>query len=181
MSLFHRSRTRHSVHGGRGGFTLVEMLVVMTIFVLLLASVALAIGSLFRAQGSLQDELVQANAISRLGAQLRADAHQALSAEVAEVDALITVQLELPAETTVNYVTQPQRIIRTVSHDGTVVHREVFKLLEGTTAGWEVSGDSPSFVTLTTSYRSPELRAGVALPRVHQIEASLGLHVGGLQ
>ena len=66
----------------RDGFTLIEMLIVITIFVFLLASAAMAIGTLFRAQGDLQDELIEANTASRLASQLRCDAHLANSAEL---------------------------------------------------------------------------------------------------
>ncbi len=164
----------------RRGFTLVEMLVVVTVFAFLLASVALAIGTLFRAQGELQDELAQASNASRLAAQLRADAHRASTAEVVQEGETTNVRLTLPSAT-INYATHPRRIIRTETQGDTETHREVFRLLEGTTTRWEVSAESPAFVTLTTSYRSPQLREGVALPREHRVEASIGLHAGGVK
>jgi len=162
----------------RGGFTLVEMLVVITVFVFLLASVALAIGTLFRAQGELQDELAQANIASRLAAHLRADAHLASSAEVVQEGDTTNVRLSLP-NAEINYATHPRRIIRTVTQGESEAHRDVFSLLEGTTTHWEISAQTPAFITLTTSYRSPELREGVARAREHRVEASIGLHAGG--
>ncbi len=161
----------------RRGFTLVEMLVVVTVFAFLLASVALAIGTLFRAQGELQNELAQASTASRLAAQLRADAHLASAAEVVQEGETTNVRLTLPSAT-INYATHPRRIIRTETQGDTETHREVFRLSEGTTTRWEIS---PAFVTLTTSYRSPQLREGVALPREHRVEASIGLHAGGVK
>lgn len=164
----------------RGGFTLVEMLVVVTVFAFLLASVALALGTLFRAQGELQDELAQASIASRLAAQLRADAHLASSAEVVQEGDTTSVLLVLP-DATISYATHPRRIIRTVTQGETETHHEVFSLLEGTTAHWVISSEPPAFITLTTSYRSPALREGVALPREHRVEASIGLHAGDLK
>jgi hypothetical protein len=82
---------------------------------------------------------------------------------------------------TINYATHPRRIIRTVTQGETEAHREVFSLLEGTATRWEISADTPAFITLTISYRSPELREGVARPREHRIETSIGLHAGGVQ
>ncbi len=164
----------------RRGFTLVEMLVVVTVFAFLLASVALAIGTLFRAQGELQNELAQAGTASRLAAQLRADAHLASAAEVVQEGDTTNVRLTF-SDAAINYATHPRRIIRTVTQGETETHREVFSLLEGTTTRWEISSESPAFITLTTSYRSPQLREGVALPREHRVEASIGLHAGGVK
>lgn len=161
------------------GFTLVELLVVMTIFLFLLSSVALSLGTLFRAQGNLQDELVEANAMSRLSEQFRADAHRATAAIVTNDDEAKTLQLTLPESTSVTYRLQSQQIVRTAYEGESVLHRDVFKLLEGTTSGCAVTASSPSFVTLTTSFVPPELTSEVAKPRVHKIEASIGLHAGG--
>ena len=164
----------------RRGFTLVEMLVVTTVFAFLLASVALAIGTLFRAQGELQDELARANIASRLAAQLRADAHLATSAEIVREGDTTNLRLLSPAAR-INYATHPRRIIRTVTQGETEAHREVFSLLEGTTTTWELSSQTPAFITLTIAYRSPELREGVARPREQRVETSIGLHAGGVK
>jgi hypothetical protein len=59
------------------------------------------------------------------------------------------------------------------------VHREVFSLLEGTTTDWALSAEQPAFLTLTTSFVSPALRASVARPREYRIETSIGLNAGG--
>lgn len=172
------SSCRRDVH--RGGFTLIEMLTTITIFSFLLASAAVAIGTLFRTQGELQDELIAANTSSRLAAQLRADAHLANSAEVTREGDSTNVRLLLP-NADIHYVTQPRRIIRTVTQGDTEAHREVFSLLEGTTADWELSTEQPAFITLTTSFVSPALRESVARPREHRIETSIGLHTGGVR
>lgn len=161
----------------RGGFTLIEMLIVITVFVFLLASAAMAIGTLFRAQGELQAELIEGNTLSRLSAQLRADAHLANSAEMTDE---ANLQLHLPTSQ-ISYETQPRRIIRTVTQGESAAHREVFSLMEGTTALWELSTEQPAFITLTTSFVSPALRESVARPREHRITTSIGLHVGGVR
>ncbi len=164
----------------RRGYTLVEMLVVVTVFAFLLASVALAMGTLFRAQGELQDELAQAATASRLASQLRADAHLAASAFVVQEGGTPGPLLTLP-HATVIYRTYPRRIVRTVMQDDSETHREVFPLPEGTTARWELSSGTPAFITLTTSYWPPGMREGVARPREHRVEASIGLHAGGVR
>jgi type II secretory pathway pseudopilin PulG len=156
------------------------MLVVLTVFSFLLASVSLAIGTLFRAQGELQDELAQANIARRLAAQLRADAHLSTSAEVVDEGDTNNLRLLLP-NASIHYATHPRRIIRTVAEGDTETHREVFSLLEGTTARWGLTSETPAFITLTISYRSPELREGVARPREHRVETSIGLHSGGVK
>ncbi len=170
-----RKTSRHT------GFTLVELLVVMTIFLLLLSSVALALASLFRAQGNLQDELVEANVMSRLAEQLRTDSHLATSAEVTGEDDAAALKLLLPDAATVTYRLQPTRIVRTANNKSSTEHRDVFRLLEGTTCQCVVSAGSPQFVTLTASYVPPELSSAVAKPRVHKIETSIGFHAGGVR
>ena len=164
----------------RGGFTLIELLVVLTVFTFLLAIVALALGTLLRAQGELQNELVAANTSARLATQLRADAHLANSADLTRQGDTTTVRLLLP-KAEIHYMADTRRITRTVTQDGERTHREVFSLLEGTTADWKLSTELPAFITLSTSYVSPVLRAGVARPREHHIQASIGLHTGGVQ
>jgi hypothetical protein len=154
------------------------MLIVITIFVLLLASAAMAIGTLFRAQGDLQDELIEAHTASRLASQLRADAHLAKSAEVTHEGDTSGLRLLLP-NTEIRYAAHQRRIIRTVKQGEMQTHREVFSLLEGTTTEWAIAGDDPAFITLTTSFVSPALRESVARPRVHRVETSIGLHAGG--
>ena len=162
----------------RDGFTLIEMLIVITIFVFLLASAAMAIGTLFRAQGDLQDELIEANTASRLASQLRCDAHLANSAELTRDGDTTSLRLLLP-NTEISYVAHARRIIRTVNQSENETHREVFSLLEGTTTEWEITGENPAFITLTTSFVSPALRESIARPRVHRVETSIGLHAGG--
>ena len=170
-----KGRPAHS--SSRGGFTLIEMMVVITILVFLLASVGIALGTLFRAQSELQDELIAANTTSRLAAQLHADAHLASAAEITREGTTTRVRFLLP-NAEINYVTHPRRIVRTVVQGETESHREVFSLLEGTTATWELTAERPAFITLTTSFVSPALRASVARPREQRIETSIGLHTG---
>jgi prepilin-type N-terminal cleavage/methylation domain-containing protein len=164
----------------RNGFTLIEMLVVMSVFTFMLASVALAMGTLFRTQGDLQDNLAQATSDSRLATQLRADAHQAKTVKLVQEEGLTIVRLVL-SDATIEYTTHPNRIVRTVEQNETRVHREVFSLREGTTVDWKLSDGPPTFVTLTTSYRSPELREDVARPHVRRVETSIGLYSGGVR
>lgn len=147
----------------RCGFTLIEMLIVITVFVFLLASAAMAISTLLRAQGDLQMELIEAATMSRLAAQLRSDAHLANSVGVVTEGSTTTTRLRLP-DAEIHYTTLPQRIIRTEHREDAEVHREVFALLEGTTANWEVSTKQPTFITLTISFVSPNLRESVAMP-----------------
>lgn len=177
QSPAHSARPAHSIASHRG-FTLIEMLIVITIFVFLLATAAMAIGTLFRAQSDLQDELIDANTTTRLAVQLRADAHLANSAEITREDATTTVRLLLP-NANISYVTEARRIIRRETHGEREVHREVFSLLEGTTTDWALSAEQPAFLTLTTSFVSPALRASVARPREYRIETSIGLNAGG--
>ena len=93
----HNFKARQQRRQGRrrAAYTLIEILVVVTILMLLLSSIATAIGTLFRAKGRLEDDLTRATQLARWDAQLRSDAHQAVSVEQPD-DA--TIVLHLPPQ-----------------------------------------------------------------------------------
>lgn len=163
----------------RGGFTLVEMLVVMVTFSFLLVSVAMSIAMLLRSKDILQAELTASSTLSRLEAQLRVDAHQAATVQTIGDDgnAMVT-RLQLP-EQRIDYALEAGRLIRRVYRDGKEQHREVFVLPEAASVNWELSEQSPPLLTLSISYGDP---ANPDLNRkAHHAEAIVGLHRGATE
>jgi type II secretory pathway pseudopilin PulG len=163
-------RRRHR----RAAFTLIEMLVVLTLSVLLLASISTAIAALLRAQGRLEDDLRHAAQLSRFDSQLRSDAHRAHSVEQPDQ---ATVVFHLPTQR-VEYTSEPTRIVRSLRQDDSILHREVFPLAAKTTVAWTIAAAegaplSRPILSATVTYEPADPTQSSA---IDQIDAVVGLH-----
>ena len=164
------TRRRHRA----AAYTLIETLVVITIMTFLLASMALAIGTLFRAQANLQDDLQRATQLSHLEAQLRSDAHQASSAE--QPDAATIVLHRRPQR--IEYVVEATRVVRSLREDESLLHREVFPLAAKTTISWTIANTGGSALSVpvlsaTVTFEPEDPTQGSAVDR---LDAAIGLN-----
>jgi type II secretory pathway pseudopilin PulG len=155
-------------------FTLIEILVVITLSVLLLAFIATAIGTLLRAKGRLEDDLYRATQLARLDAQLRSDAHQAVSVEQTD-EATVVFHLQ-PQR--IEYVAESSRLIRSIRQDDALLHREVFPLATKTSIQWVISSDDRSpasgpLLSATVTYEPEDSTLGKQIDR---LDAAIGLH-----
>lgn len=127
----------------RGGHSLVEMLVAITLLGTLLGTVSVTVSGMFRANQTMQDELSKDRALEQFTARFRADVHQAASASLAEGDAPAReLTLQGPGDGTVVYALRPRDVQRVVRRGGSIVHRETYGL---SAKGWEIknSGELP--------------------------------------
>ncbi len=125
------------------GFTLVEMLVAMTLLVSLMTVVALALGSLARADRRARIEIDHGRAMQQLFTQMRADAHQATAFAItspttpappaADGEApdqpespTASLRLTYDAGVTIDYRAVGDGIRRVVTRGSTVRHHEVY-------------------------------------------------------
>jgi prepilin-type N-terminal cleavage/methylation domain-containing protein len=122
-------------------YTLVELLVVLTITSLVLTSVAVALTSLFRAEGNIRDRVNRAEIHARLGFQLRSDAHRASAvAPLPGENAPHGFVLSGPDGLRVEYRTGAERVVRTVSRGDQIAHRDSFRLADQRRAEYEITG-----------------------------------------
>ena len=121
----------------RRGYSLVEMLVVMTLMAVVMSSIALVLHGLHRAERRLHDDVDFDRTLQRLATQFRVDAHAARGAgEIADDDdSQSALTLEMPDEKTVTYSIEPGGVRRLVRQGENTIHREWFALA-GTSLAW---------------------------------------------
>jgi prepilin-type N-terminal cleavage/methylation domain-containing protein len=130
---------------GRMGYSLVEMLVVISVMAVLASCTAVALHGMYRADRAARRELEASASISRLAARLRTDAHAAASAEVNE--GLLT--LKLGEAGSVSYELAAGRVERLVRQDDKIEHRDAFRLAVDAAGQWHVAKqEGATFVSL---------------------------------
>lgn len=127
-------RIHASQRSSRGGFTLMEMLLVITAIAALSATGAVLIGLLMSAESRGTEEFVVQTTMSRLARQLRTDVHGAVSADVTAAGDAADAQLNLQLgdESTVRYVAEEGLVIRELDRGGNGRSRDEYVLPEGT-------------------------------------------------
>lgn len=158
----------------RAAYTLIEILVVITVFVFLLASMAIAIGTLFQAKGRMEIELQRATQLARLDAQLRSDAHQAVSVEQPEDDRIV---FRLQPQR-IEYLVQAKQVVRSLRQGEAVLHREYFPLAAKTTILWNISSteQSATSVPLLSATVTYEPEDPTRAREIDRLDAAVGLH-----
>jgi prepilin-type N-terminal cleavage/methylation domain-containing protein len=159
------------------GYSLVEMLIVVTIASLILTSVAVALHSLFRVDRELRQELVQSIALTRISLALRMDAHEAISATLEPSDGEPQrILLARPQGQTVSYTVEQTRILRQLQQGDQVKHREVYPFPEGTSLTWRIEElDSKKMVILDVVHHLGEIEGASDSQRRRRIEAVVAL------
>lgn len=137
----------------RRGHTLIEATVVITMFGVILSTVALALHATRQANRHVRDESAAEVELTRFAAQLRSDAHQAASARLDDPKPAgahpLLLSLVLADNQTVDYTLQPQRIQRELRRGKAVMHRETYRLPASLTSKWLLrTGDRFSMVSL---------------------------------
>jgi len=163
----------------RRGTTLAECLIVITMIATVLGTISLALDSLYQADRRVRDTLAQERSLDRFVAQLRSDAHQAVSASVerpsSETDPVTELRLELPGEETIQYTIHAQNIERVVRNNDSVHHREAY-LLPASTSGWQVKEDSKTPIVSLVLAVNDERHADERLvPREYRVNAAVNL------
>ncbi len=169
----------------RGGFTLVEMTVVLSLLAVILPLAAGTLVFLLRAQSQSADALRDAMALTQLSHTFRGDVHAAQSAKVSSgssADGELT--LELADGRTIEYHALPQEgaISRVVERGKTVERRERFRI--GTAQPKFTLADQGREVALTIAPRLSSTGGahGAAPTALIRLGAMVGrdARVGGL-
>jgi len=159
----------------RKGFTLVELLAVISVFTVSLATIVLTLYGLRQSSERVQAHLQAGVQQTRFVHQLRLDAHDAI-APVAPPTANTVLQLVLPEDQQIEYSLHADRIERLVRSGDTVLQRESYRVTPDVQQGW---------TTVTTGARPLVAvylqRPAIGRSQVHpnalpwRIEAAVGL------
>jgi Tfp pilus assembly protein FimT len=144
----------------RGGYALVEMIVVISVNSALMAVAVGLIGALLRTEHLGQHHCERTSALVRLADQFREDLAEAREAAVVhreanktalpDVDSQVKqLRLDGPDERMIEYGRDGERIRRIESQNQRVVRREAYHVLDLTDAGFEVSDDKLVSLHLT--------------------------------
>lgn len=151
---------------GTHGFSLIEVMVTVTIGSLVLISVGVALNSLFRAESSLREQTLQSSIRSRFELQLRTDLHQANSVEpLPGNEAAQGFVLKGPNARRIEYRLQESQVERSTFEQEALKHRDGFRLPRYTTAAYRISQENGrSTVSLEFSKRpdSNQIPTGAA-------------------
>ena len=172
-----RARRARGVASSQPGYSLIEMLVAVTIASLVLTSVAVALHSLFRVDQHLRREVVQSTSLSRISFQLRSDAHEANSATLDQTgEGRPRLVLTYTEGRTVTYAAEEARIVRLVQQDEKVQHREVFYLSERTTVSCRTENvEEKTLVILEFVYHKGAIEGAPDAERMQRIEAVVAM------
>jgi type II secretory pathway pseudopilin PulG len=161
----------------RRGFTLLEVLIVVTSVAALLGVCAVTIQLLFRLSADSQTRLTAAVAIDRLGRQLRGDVHGSQSAQLAadpkapSQPAALRLSFETGHEIT--YSPRAHSVVRSETRGGKAFRREEYVLGPSQDARFEVRDETSRRWAVLILSHSPE-RNRTDPPRPFEVIALAG-------
>jgi len=171
----------------RRGYTLIELIVVMSTMLALLTCFTLLIGLLLRLDRAGATVVADRDTLGRLAVLFRADVRAARTARLAEAEGPPSppkkdaapapgepdLVLELPAGRTVRYHAQAGALLRVVEDRGTLKQQEAFRLPRRAAAHLgQNTRDGQQFVVLSLRPTTPP--RGERQARTIDIDAALG-------
>jgi prepilin-type N-terminal cleavage/methylation domain-containing protein len=159
------------------GFSLLELLSVISLLGVVLAIASTLLGSAMRLQSRANDRANFQRTVAQFSQRFRSDAHGAVSVDEKK-DGLQSIVLTCKGKRVVVYVAHPNSIERRVESDGTVKHREQFLLPESKSqfSIREDGGAASPGPMVTVDIRSSRPHPVTAPTTVMPIEAVVGLH-----
>jgi len=156
------------------GFSLVEALVAMTLATTAMTIAVVTLTAVQRADRDLRDQTMCDAELHRFALQLRADAHQALSAKITN-DSDNVLRLVLSGSETIQYTLQAGHVQRDQRRDDKVIHHETYRLPESTASQWRLNenGTTP-VVGLSLEPQTIE-QSGHVAEHPETINAAVGL------
>ena len=163
----------------RRGHTLVECLITIGLIGAVMTTVAVAMHGMRRSCRTVRQESTVELDLGRLAAQLRTDAHRALSVKHEDSDdpneTPDTLSFTLAADLSVKYTLRETHIERLLSAGDEIRHRETYRLPASFGADWQVQTDRPSpLVSLILEPESADPGSPFGF-RTIQIDAAVGL------
>jgi type II secretory pathway pseudopilin PulG len=139
---------RHSTSRRRrnAAYTLVELLVVITLATVVFATVGVLLHSAWRVERSVQDQRESHDTLDRLASQFRADIHAASTVQTSSISDPANKKPPIPQllatlreRSTVEYRFDQGTMTRTLRAADQVTAQESFVMPAGATIGWQLS------------------------------------------
>ena len=131
----------------RKAFTLVELLVVMTVITAIFGVMLLTLHAMQKTSVKITDRTAEAAQQQRFAIQLRSDAHQADKASVRKADDKETadtiLKLSLANDQFVEYRLTKDQVERRVLSGNSTEHQEAFTVLPDVESGWVLDQQRP--------------------------------------
>ena len=123
----------------RRGYSLLELLLVVSIFSMVMVAVAFSLQVMYRMDRQLKEDFTYAQVVPRLSVQLRSDVHAARDVALLEVaDEPPGVSLAMAAAgEVIEYRSEAGRVVRIWRRDDVELGREVFSLGKTSTSQWQ--------------------------------------------
>ncbi len=162
----------------RRGHTLVECLIAIGLIGVVMSTLAVAMHGMHRSCQSVRKDSTTDLELGRLAAQLRTDAHRALSVKQKDSDepeGTAAVSFALTAGVSVEYTLRATHVERLLRAGDEIRHRETYRLPNSSTATWQLRTDRTSpLVSLILQPVSAELGGPLGSGTI-QIDAAVGL------
>ena len=159
----------------RRGFTLVELMIVVTISGVIFSGAAVCLHGMYRADQRVRQAALHRSTVSRLARQFRTDGHAAITARRLDgpPDGAQGLVFAEPSKRTIEYRVQGSEILRTVKDGQQVLHRDAFRLERGVRVAWQVNDGPKPMAAVEIVRTSPGGPASSGLR--DRIEAAVGV------
>lgn len=161
----------HPARHVRRGKTLIEMLLLISVLSVILATTAATLIALMKTDRQLRRDLDQQTTLARLGEKFRADAHSAASCQLGAA-----CDLTLPDGRVVRYEVRSGQVVREVRQGEQVQHRDTFYLPETAAITFHQPAESESRLVQLRIAPMPDSDAPYRMAvRPALIEAAVGV------
>jgi prepilin-type N-terminal cleavage/methylation domain-containing protein len=156
----------------RTGYTLIELLIAMTIGTALMGTLAVLMARILSSNAAVKEHLQSVAALGRLGEQFRRDVHAATAAEVdGEVRRL---RLDAPGRESIEYEICDAGLNRVVLRAGQAQAREQFVLAGMKVLGWNENSASTGELALELGRLARQDQDEPTVSSTFSITAALG-------
>jgi prepilin-type N-terminal cleavage/methylation domain-containing protein len=156
----------------RRAFTLIEMLVVITVSSALMGVAIVMLVALLKSEGSSRHHLEFCNILNRLDDRFRDDVHAAAQAALGEKGDALELTMPEPGKTLVRYRLLPGEISREEVEGGKTLRQESYSLPEEVKASFEQKQDGTQSILILHVEPKPVIDSKIHYPTM-SIEAVL--------
>jgi prepilin-type N-terminal cleavage/methylation domain-containing protein len=158
----------------RGGWTLAELLVVIAVSSIVMGIATVSLQGMYRAQNRVSEGRVHRAATARFALQLRSDAHRAEQVVAAVGESERGVDFLLPGGETVQYRASQAGIVRVLTRESRILHRERYRISPQAVVKWQVDGPQTRMVSARIESADPLARDAIGMAPL-TVQAAVGV------